>query len=81
MSLYAQPENLDEDKQKRSSGGSDLTDIGHAHIRSYTDSSQQGAGGDMDARDLRNARLARGAVYRVTATLKCVMGWHWIWVL
>ncbi|GIL73166.1 hypothetical protein Vretimale_4761 [Volvox reticuliferus] len=64
------PDGHDKDGKQQPPGGSDMTDIGHAHIRSYVDSSQPGPAGELGARDLRNASLARSAAYRVTATLK-----------
>ncbi|EFJ51933.1 hypothetical protein VOLCADRAFT_120348 [Volvox carteri f. nagariensis] len=63
----------DKHEQRPGSGGGandSLTDIGHAHIRSYVDPSQPGRGGESGAKELRNASLARSAAYRVTATLK-----------
>ncbi|GLI69095.1 hypothetical protein VaNZ11_013640 [Volvox africanus] len=64
------PDGQDQDGKQKQPDASDTTDIGHAHIRSVVDSSQPGPGGELDARDLRNASLARSATYRVTATLR-----------
>ncbi|GLC44401.1 hypothetical protein PLESTB_000473700 [Pleodorina starrii] len=64
------PQQDGKQQQQRPGAGSDPTDIGHAHIRSYVDSSQPGPGGEADARQLRNASLARSAAYRVSATLR-----------
>ncbi|KAG2448388.1 hypothetical protein HYH02_006970 [Chlamydomonas schloesseri] len=51
-------------------GGSRLTDMGHAHIRSVVNSSVPAPGSEADARSLRNASLARSAAYRVSAAVR-----------
>ncbi|KXZ56811.1 hypothetical protein GPECTOR_1g730 [Gonium pectorale] len=57
----------DQQQQKQRGLPPGMGDVGHAHIRSYVDPA---AASGADARELRNASLARSAAFRVAATVR-----------